>query len=119
MGEQIGEKLPTLERGDSVVITAGENKYEGTVIKKKRKKCELNMGFMEAGSISVYFELCNKTIKRHDISTKLLVISATEEVPYNWSVPQASIFSPSGDETTNHLGKVTALERSQKSPDYV
>lgn len=110
MPESLGEQLTQLNYGDSVAVTVEDAKYVGEVIEIKRWMCELNQGFMESGEISIRIELDAETLNRHELPGEYISITATEDVPQSWDVPQASVFEPIENETAADLGTVTELE---------
>lgn len=109
MSEPLGEQLTKLNHGDSVTITVDDARYDGEVIETNRWMCELNQGFMESGAISIRVELSAETISRHKLPGEYLLISATENAPQSWDVPQASVYETTENETGRDLGAVTEI----------
>lgn len=110
MSEQLGEKLTKLNRGDSVVVTIGGARYDGEVTEVKRWMCELNHGIMESGEFSIRIKLSTETVNQYELPAEYILISATEDVPQSWDVPQASVYEPLEDETVMDLGAVTGIK---------
>lgn len=110
MSESLGEQLAQLKRGDSVAVTVEDAQYGGEVIEIKRWMCELNQGFMESGEISIRIELDTETLSRHELPGEYISITATENVPQSWDIPQASVYKSIENETAADLGTVTELE---------
>ena len=110
MPESLGEQLTQLNYGDSVAVTVEDAQYGGEVIEIKRWMCDLNQGFMESGEISIRIELDAETLSRHELPEEYILITATENVPQSWDVPQASVYEPIGNETATDLGTVTELK---------
>jgi hypothetical protein len=110
MSESIGEQLIKLNRGDSVAVLVEDTQYDGEVDEIKRWRCELNQGFMESGEISIRIELDAETLSRHELSSEYISITATENVPQSWDVPQVSVYEPIENEIVTDLGTVTEVE---------
>lgn len=117
MTGQVGERLTELNHGDSVIVTVNGTRYRGDVTDTKRRKCELNRGFMESGSIAIYLGLNSKTGMDQDTSTECLLITATEDAPQAWDVPTASAYDPTKDETIAELGDVTEVKVTDSEID--
>lgn len=117
MTQEVGEKLPTIDSGDTLLVGIGGSRYQGKVVETNRWKCEMNQGFMESGSISIYLELTAESDTSHDLPGENVVIVATENVPSDWETPTASIYDPATDERLDDLGNVTEIEVVNNSGD--
>lgn len=110
MTEQLGNFLTRLECGDSVVVAADGEQYEGDVTDAQRWECELVGGFMESGDVRIDIELTAQSVNAQNLPGNHLLITATEKVPTHWDTRHASIFDLQENETIRHLGEVTEIE---------
>jgi len=110
MSNQVGEKLIGLNHGDVPTIITADALYRGEVININRQMCNLTAGFMEDGYIGIELKAEEKIIKQHNLPSRYLFVSATEDVPQSWSNPTVSTYKPATGEIIETLGTVTEIK---------
>ena len=73
-------------------------------------RCVLNAWFLKWGGMAIYVELSSETVTCQDISTEMLLITATKNVPRVWDNPSVMLYNRVADETNANLGAVTEIE---------
>lgn len=110
MGTQVGEQLSSLNKSDPVTVIAAGTRYPGEVVGINRRQCDLVAGFMEDGYIGVQLRVDKESVNRHDLATKYLLVTATEEAPQSWSQATVSMYDPVEDTAIEVLGAVSEIK---------